>query len=104
MDYFYSNKITKAEAAVTSRSKLNYIHINYRIIILQTEISGSCTLKGSVYDFFKVLPSAQTRVDRSTYLLLHASSEARYQVSNSDYQLPHVCRSVHVEELGSQRM
>ena len=28
----------KAETAVTSRWKQNYIHINYRIIILQTEI------------------------------------------------------------------
>jgi hypothetical protein len=67
----------KAEAAVTSRSKQNYIHINYRII-LHTEMSDSYTLQENVtrstfYFFilhlivYQVQCCARTRLDTHTF-------------------------------------
>ena len=68
----------RAEAVLTSRSKQNYIHINYRITILQTEISDSYMLEGnvtrSIFYFFilhlivyQVQCCVRTRLDTHTF-------------------------------------
>jgi len=68
----------RAEVAVTSRSKENYIHINYRITILRTEISDSYMLEGnvtgSIFYFFilhlivyQVQCCARTRLGTHTF-------------------------------------
>lgn len=68
----------RAEAALTSRPKQNYIHINYIITILQTEISDSYMLEGnvtrSIFYFFilhlivyQVQCCARTRLDTHTF-------------------------------------
>ena len=62
----------KPEAAVTSRSRQNYIQINYRIIILQTD-SQDCTMHLHTIEYFIYPTDAQLDCSKNVKIYMRGA-------------------------------
>jgi hypothetical protein len=62
----------KAEAAVTSRSRQNYVQINYRIIILQTD-SQDCTVHLHTIESFIYPTDAQLDCSKNVKIYMRGA-------------------------------